>query len=169
MLKNFKKIKESKRKDSEREKESQTIRKDEDDTELNEIKESIKNKTQEPLIEEIIAEDKEEEKISNIIKDNDDSTETETVSVASQKDIDEAITTASKESDAEVESISEDDNITDTLLKQEEITEPTLKTPNKVGETKFEPKVEENPMDLDYRKDLDKVKNKITGSKEFRT
>ena len=161
-------IKESKRKDSEREKESQTIRKDEDDTELNEIKESIKNKTQEPLIEEIIAEDKEEEKISNIIKDNDDSTETETVSVASQKDIDEAITTASKESDAEVESISEDDNITDTLLKQEEITEPTLKTPNKVGETKFEPKVEENPMDLDYRKDLDKVKNKITGSKLFK-
>ena len=59
-------IKESKRKDSEREKESQTIRKDEDDAELNEIKESIKNKTQEPLIEEVIAEDT-EEKISDII------------------------------------------------------------------------------------------------------
>ena len=51
-------IKESKRKDSEREKESQTIRKDEDDAELNEIKESIKNKTQKPLIEEVIASQK---------------------------------------------------------------------------------------------------------------
>ncbi|WP_405306797.1 hypothetical protein [Methanobrevibacter sp.] len=159
-------IKESKRKDSEREKEAQTIKKDEEDPELNEIKESIKNKTQEPLIEEVIAED-EEEKISDIINDSDKSVETETDSVASQKDIEEAITTASKESEKEVESISEDDNITDTLLKQEEIAEPTLKTPNKVGETKFETPVEEDPMDLDYRKDLDKVKNKITGSKLF--
>lgn len=166
-------IKESKRKDSEREKESQTIRKDKDDTELNELKESIKNKTQEPLIEEIIAEDK-EEKISDLIKDSPDSAESETDSVASQKDIDEAITTASKESKKEEES--DDGNITDTLLKQEEISEPTLKTPSKVGDYKMGASIDdaglfstdEDTMDLDYRKDLDKVKNKITGSKIFK-
>ena len=163
-------IKESKRKDSEREKESQTIKKDEDDAELKEIKESIKNKTQEPLIEEVIAEDK-EEKISDLINDDADSTEEETPSVASQKDIDEAITTASQEIEEEAESISEDDNITDTLLKQEEITEPALKTPRKVGETKdygTGVPTEPDTMDLDYRKDLDKVKNKITSSKLFK-
>ena len=192
-------IKESKRKDSEREKESQTIRKDEDDAELNEIKESIKNKTQKPLIEEVIAEDKDETKtqeplikeaiaedkdekvieepaeiktqeplIEEVIADDKDEkvieepAEIKTPSLASQKDIDEAITTASQESEKEVESISEDDNITDTLLKQEEIAEPALKTPSKVEKT------EDNPMDLDYRKDLDKVKNKITSSKLFK-
>ena len=174
-------IKESKRKDSEREKESQTIRKDEDDAELNEIKESIKNKTQKPLIEEVIAEDKDEKVIEEpaeiktqeplieeVIADDKDEkvieepAEIKTPSLASQKDIDEAITTASQESEKEVESISEDDNITDTLLKQEEIAEPALKTPSKVEKT------EDNPMDLDYRKDLDKVKNKITSSKLFK-
>ena len=192
-------IKESKRKDSEREKESQTIRKDEDDAELNEIKESIKNKTQKPLIEEVIAEDKDENKtqeplieeviaedkdekvieepaeiktqeplIEEVIADDKDEkvieepAEIKTPSLASQKDIDEAITTASQESEKEVESISEDDNITDTLLKQEEIAEPALKTPSKVEKT------ENDPMDLDYRKDLDKVKNKITSSKLFK-
>ena len=192
-------IKESKRKDSEREKESQTIRKDEDDAELNEIKESIKNKTQKPLIEEVIAEDKDETKtqeplieeaiaedkdekvieepaeiktqeplIEEVIADDKDEkvieepAEIKTPSLASQKDIDEAITTASQESEKEVESISEDDNITDTLLKQEEIAEPALKTPSKVEKT------ENDPMDLDYRKDLDKVKNKITSSKLFK-
>ena len=192
-------IKESKRKDSEREKESQTIRKDEDDAELNEIKESIKNKTQKPLIEEVIAEDKDETKtqeplieeaiaedkdekvieepaeiktqeplIEEVIAEDKDEkvieepAEIKTPSLASQKDIDEAITTASQESEKEVESISEDDNITDTLLKQEEIAEPALKTPSKVEKT------ENDPMDLDYRKDLDKVKNKITSSKLFK-
>jgi hypothetical protein len=200
-------IKESKRKDSEREKESQTIRKDEDDAELNEIKESIKNKTQKPLIEEVIAEDKDEKVIEEpaeiktqeplieeaiaedkdekvieepaeiktqeplieevIAEDKDEKVieepaEIKTPSLASQKDIDEAITTASQESEKEVESISEDDNITDTLLKQEEIAEPALKTPSKVEKT------ENDPMDLDYRKDLDKVKNKITSSKLFK-
>jgi len=192
-------IKESKRKDSEREKESQTIRKDEDDAELNEIKESIKNKTQKPLIEEVIAEDKDKTKTQEplieeaiaedkdekvieepaeiktqeplieeaIAEDKDEKVieepaEIKTPSLASQKDIDEAITTASQESEKEVESISEDDNITDTLLKQEEIAEPALKTPSKVEKT------EDNPMDLDYRKDLDKVKNKITSSKLFK-
>jgi hypothetical protein len=172
-------IKESKRKDSEREKESQTIRKDEDDAELNEIKESIKNRTQEPLIEEVIAEEK-EETISDLIKEDNEVAESEADSVATQKDIDEAISTASQEiiKDAveEAEESGEDENITDTLLKQEEISEPTLKTPSKVGDYKLGASIddagmfnkEEDPMDLDYRKDLDKVKNKITGSKIFK-
>ena len=175
-------IKESKRKDSEREKESKTIKKDEEDEELKEIKESIKNKTQEPLIEEVIAEDK-EETISDLIKDTSEENNDETPSVASQKEIDEAITTASKESEDEKESGSEDGNITNVLLnqdKKEEISEPTLKTPHKVEDKDYKlgasiddanlfdnEEEEEDTMDLDYRKDLDKVKNKITGSKIF--
>jgi hypothetical protein len=175
-------IKESKRKDSEREKESKTIKKDEEDEELKEIKESIKNKTQEPLIEEVIAEDK-EETISDLIKDTSEEDNDETPSVASQKEIDEAITTASKESEDEKESGSEDGNITNVLLnqdKKEEISEPTLKTPHKVEDKDYKlgasiddanlfdnEEEEEDTMDLDYRKDLDKVKNKITGSKIF--
>ncbi|WP_458454064.1 ATPase [Methanobrevibacter sp.] len=171
-------IKESKRKDSEREKEAQKIKKDEDDAELSEIKESIKNKTEEPLIEEIINEEK-EEKISDLIKDTSD--DNETPSVATQKDIDEAIDSAAKESKKEVTIISEDKNITNVLLNQEneEISEPALKTPSKVDETKdyklgasiddanlFD-ESEEDTMDLDYRKDLDKFTNKIKGSKIF--
>lgn len=173
-------IKESKRKDSEREKESQKISKPEDDKELNELKESIKNKTPEPLIEEVIVEDS-EEKISDVIKSDEETSKSETASVASQKDIDEAISSASKESEEEVESISEESNITDTLLNQEkteEISEPALKTPSKVGENKDYKmgasiddadlfNEEEDTMDLDYRKDIDKVKNKIKGSKIF--
>lgn len=173
-------IKESKRKDSEREKESQKIKNDEEDAELKEIKESIKNKTKEPLIEEVIAEDK-PETITNLIKDEEKPEEIETPSVASQKDIDEAITTASKET--EKESVEEDKDITDALLNQDtkdEIAEPTLKTPSKVGENKdyklgasiddanlFGEDKQDEGMDLDYRKDLDKMKSKITGSKLF--
>ena len=174
-------IKESKRKDSEREKESQKIKTDKEDKELTEIKESIKNKTPEPLIEEVIAEDK-EETITDLIKDDSESSESETPSVASQKDIDEAITTATKENEEKVESISEDENITNVLLNQEakeEIAEPALKTPHKIDDDKdyklgasiddanLFGSDEEDTMDLDYRKDLDKVKNKITGSKLF--
>ena len=168
-------IKESKRKDSEREKESQKIKKDEEDAELTEIKESIKNKTQEPLIEEVISEDN-KETIGDLIKDSSKTDESETPSVASQKDIDEAITTASKETEKEEESTSEDTDITDVLLNQEkevEISEPTLKTPSKVNENKDDElgtsidDAKEDNMDLDYRKDIDKVKNKIKGSKIF--
>ena len=175
-------IKESKRKDSEREKDSKTIKKDEDDEELTKIKESIKNKTPEPLIEEVISEDS-EEKIGDLIKDSTESDKSKTPSVASQKDIDEAITTASKENDEKIKSNTDDKNITNVLLnqdKKEEISEPALKTPNKVDNNKdyklgasiddadIFNNSEEEPMDLDYRKDLDKVKNKITGSKLFK-
>jgi hypothetical protein len=172
-------IKESKRKDSEREKESQNIKSDVEDPELEEIKESIKNKTPEPLIEEVIAEDK-QSTITDLIKDEEKPEESETPSLASQKDIDEAIDTASKESEKEVERITPENSITRTAFKNDVISEPSLKTPNKVEETKdyklgasiddanlFGDDTEEEGMDLDYRKDLDKVKNKITGSKLF--
>jgi hypothetical protein len=190
-------IKESKRKDSEREKESQKLRNAEEDKELEDIKESIKNrkenKTEEPLIEEIINEDEEkEETISDLIgetseEEKEEQTTLETVSVASQKDIDEVIDNASKEVKEEIETIAADDNITDVLLDQEEkeqkpedITEPALKTPSKVDKTKdyemgasiddanlFGEDNEEEGMDLDYRKDLDRFANKIKGSKLF--
>ena len=174
-------IKESKRKDSEREKESQSIKSDEEDIELQQIKESIKNKTPEPLIEEVIAEDN-QETIGDLIKDDAEPAESEAPSSASQKEIDEAISTAAKKIEEKAESVSTEENITDTLLGQdtEEISEPVLKTPNKVEEAKdyklgasiddanmFGEDSEEEGMDLDYRKDLDKVKNKITGSKLF--
>ncbi len=200
-------IKESKRKDDEREKESQKIDR-EDDAELAEIKESIKqrkeNKVEEPLIEEVISES---ETIEDIITEDDSSSEIadaiteevekapeeveeapkEEVATTSQKEIEEVITSASEESkEEEIESISEDKNITDVLLSadndeldipNEEIKEPTLKTPSKVGERKdyeFGAPIDDSDlfnddknMDLDYRKDLDKITNKITGSKIF--
>ena len=57
--------------------------------------------------------------------------------------------------------------------KEVEISEPTLKTPSKVNENKDDElgtsidDAKEDNMDLDYRKDIDKVKNKIKGSKIF--
>lgn len=174
-------IKESKRKDSEREKESQNIKRDEEDIELQQIKESIKNKTPEPLIEEVISEDK-PETIGDLIKDDNEPEESETPSEDTQKEIDEIISTASEEIKEEAKSAAEEEKVTESILNQdtEEISEPTLKTPNKVEEAKdyklgasiddanmFGESSQEEGMDLDYRKDLDKVKNKITGSKLF--
>ena len=193
-------IKESKRKDNERGKESQKDR--EEDAELAEIKESIKqrkeHKVEEPLIEEIVSES---ETIEDIVTEEDSSSEIADaiseeaeepsveaeVPTTSQKDIEEVITSASKESEEEeIESISEDKNITDVLLSadnddldipNEEIKEPALKTPSKVGERKdyeFGAPIDDanlfddnKNMDLDYRKDLDKITNKITGSRIF--
>ncbi|WP_298520598.1 ATPase [uncultured Methanobrevibacter sp.] len=182
-------IKESKRKDSEREKESQSIKKDDDD-DLTEIKESIKqrkeNKQEEPLIEEIIQEsdDSKEETINDIISDAEEGAaeakeevaEVEVESATTQKDIEEAIETASQESEEEIESISETADITDALLdadkeeaQEEEIKEPILKSPKKVDESKkdFGEAVFEDENDLDYRKDLAKITNTIKGSKIY--
>ena len=158
-------IKESKRKDDEREKESQQIKR-EDDAELDKLKESIKNKTEEPLIEEIISEEEKEEEKTDAVSIE---TKEETPSVASQKDVDEAIKTAANETKEEIESISEDKNITDALLNEEpkeEISEPQLKTPSKVDDTNLSGEEEEG-MDLDYRKDLDKFAKKIKGTKIY--
>lgn len=218
-------IKESKRKDSEREKESQRINKEEEDT--TEIKESIRKRQEnedyeDQLIEEILADedigeilngtqeeekvetiqdiiDKEEPKeetIPDIINENeaeetvqdvlaveetkpaDDvepiaevSEETE-IPKTTQKDIQDAITTASQEIEEEkIESISESEGITDALLNtEEEIKQPTLKSPTKIDESKkedIEPPAEEVENDLDYRKDLAKITNTIKGSRIF--
>ena len=172
-------IKESKRKDNEREKEQAT-----EDTELTELKESIAKKqeenVEEPVDEEVVSE---VETIESLLNDEEKSEEItkeiETPST-SQKTIEEAISSAyNEEKEEEIESISAEENITDVLLNadndeldlpNEEIKEPTLKTPNKVGETKLkdiESSVEEDTMDLDYRKDLNKFTKKITGSKIF--
>ncbi len=184
-------IKESKRKDNEREKESQ--RNDEEDAELIELKESIKRRkehpVEDPLIEEVgsesetigdlIKDDEPQIGIASAISEEEAAPETET-NTASQKDIEEAITSASQESEEEIESISEDSNITEVLLESEsdddsldipneEIKEPTLKTPSKVSESKddeFGAPIDDG-MDLDYRKDLNRFTNKITGSKLF--
>lgn len=204
-------IRESKRKDDERDRESKKI---DDEGDLTEIKDSIRNPSAtEPLIEEIIEEDEANEPAAPLIDDNepvseipepaieeeepiseniadaineDAEIELDSPTTASQKDIEDVINTASQESDEPIESISDDENITDVLLNaddnsqdipNEEIKEPTLKTPSKVGENKdyklgasiddanlFD---DNDDMDLDYRKDLDKITNKIKGSKIF--
>ena len=190
-------IKESKRKDSEREKE---IVSHEDDEEINELKESIKqrqnNEKEDAIIEEII--ENHEETINEIInetsdeieteekdeaatlvdKTNDIVEETETAEIeaptVTSQDIEDAINTASQETEEEVESISESSGITDVLLEtpEEEIKEPILKTPTKVNENKDDEITGTNTFgeydsDLDYRKDLAKITNTIKGSKIF--
>lgn len=181
-------IKESKRKDDERDKETP---KPEDDKELIELKESIKKRHEnksEPLIEEIV---NEPETINGLLDEEEKETEEDSgeikTSTASQKNIDEAITSVYKEEKEKEKSVSKDKDITDALLNpnndeidipNEEIKEPTLKSPNKVGETKdyeFGAPIDDanifgdddEGMDLDYRKDLDRITNKIKGSKLF--
>ncbi len=262
-------IKESKRKDSEREKESQKIRTDDEDT--SELKESIIKKQEteevdETIIEEILADEEigellkgeveeqaeseptiqdiidsaeskpetiqdiidsteqkeeaaeetvqdiidepeskeetvqdvlevesKEETIPDIIEETESAEEEteETPEIAepevpeptTQKDIAEAINTASQEIEEEKEEemgFSESEGITDAILnsEEEEIKQPTLKSPTKIDESKkdeisepvddsnlFTPKQEEN--DLDYRKDLAKITNTIKGSRLF--
>lgn len=170
-------IKESKRKDSEREKEQPK----EEDSELTELKETIIKK-QEKSVEE--SSNDEVETIGSLLnekKDSEDETSTEIETPSkSQKTIEEAISSAYQEKE-ENESISEDKNITDVLLNAEEdnnqldtteeIKEPTLKTPTKITETEDDEsdlsEDNEQIMDLDYRKDLDKFTKKIKGSKLF--
>ena len=181
-------IKESKRKDSEREKESKKINKEEED--LTDIKESIKMKKEESLIEEVIddqpVEDSKKETISDIIGEE-SSAEPEAKPLDSQKDIDKAIETATNESEEEVEDIAKKSDITDVLIdseSEEEIKSPALKSPTKISEKdditilpgedadyKFGGQLEDSELfnddmnDLDYRKDIAKVTNKLKNSK----
>ncbi|SDA66978.1 ATPase [Methanobrevibacter millerae] len=116
-------IKESKRKDDEREKESQTIRKEEDDN--SDIKESIK-KNQEAAkkddeirdIEDIRSSIEKMHEIAEAIKASDNE-DVPSQAVASQKDIDEAIDSASNEAEEEITEISETNSITDAVIKKE--------------------------------------------------
>lgn len=124
-------IKESKRKDDEREKESKTIKKETVDN--SDIKESIKMKKEGLKTEKIeeVSENKDVtdikssiekmHEIANAIKStgSDDLTPQST---ASQKDINEAINTATNEKEAEKEEIpiiSEPNSITDAVIKKE--------------------------------------------------
>lgn len=184
-------IKESKRKDSEREKESKRISRDED-SDLDDIKESIKmrkeNKLEDALIEEVVDEKETKDSIADAIKSS-EIEEPKLDTSASQKDIDEAIESATKESEEEIEDISETESITDVLLeteeKEEEIKAPTLKSPTKINEGKegvsilsgedkdykFGGELEDSELfnddmnDLDYRKDIAKVTNKLRNSR----
>ncbi|MGX8693393.1 MAG: ATPase [Methanobrevibacter sp.] len=185
-------IKESKRKDNEREKE---IKSHEEDKELAELKESIKQKKngeqEDSLIEEIIENNEEtineiinstietddaeseekEETINDLVNSTEDIAEEsenkiETPTITSQ-DIEEVINTASQESEEEVESISESSGITDVLLDatEEEIKEPILKTPTKVTESRDAEIGADNTLDQ-YDNDLDYRKDlaKITNT-----
>ena len=207
-------IKESKRKDDKREKESQTIKKDTDENDLNEIKDSIKNKTPEPLIEEVISE---EEKTTELPKNNipyldgEEQLADELLKEGSAH-LDEKTLTELQESKKETEapfkeseippadkpetakvventqpltqkeentspltqevkentqpSTQKEENTQPSTQKEEEISEPILKTPHKIEKDK-DTSSDEEYMDLDYRKDIDKVKNKITSTKIF--
>ncbi len=185
-------IKESKRKDNEREKEMPSP---EEDKELAELKESIKQKQsgvkEDSLIEEIIENNEEtineiinstvetedaeteekEETINDLVNNTEEIVEEsenkiETPTITSQ-DIEEVINTASQESEEEVESISESSGITDVLLdaNEEEIKEPILKTPTKVSESKDAELGADNTLDQ-YDNDLDYRKDlaKITNT-----
>jgi len=145
--------------------------------------EDIITKEEKETPEDTVQEVLEVETIENVLTEKEpDETVSETPSVASQKDIEEAISSASQEvEEKEIEEISESTNITDVLLNsedtvQEEIKEPALKTPTKISESSddfgapiddsnlFEP---EETNELDYRNDLNKIKNTIKGSKIF--
>ena len=159
-------IKESKRKDSEREKESKTIsKKPENDKELDEIKKSIesKNKSEKPLVDSETTE-KKEETIGELIKNTTTKTTAgEIKSHKTQSTINTPINTETKDTSENI------DNIV-----QQEITKPVRKIPKVEDYTKetsinkpntFEENNEQ--MDLDYRKDLDKITNKIKESKLY--
>jgi len=145
--------------------------------------EDIITKEEKETPEDTVQEVLEVETIEDVLTEKEpDETVSETPSVASQKDIEEAISSASQEvEEKEIEEISESTNITDVLLNsedtvQEEIKEPALKTPTKISESSddfgapiddsnlFEP---EETNELDYRNDLNKIKNTIKGSKIF--
>ena len=145
--------------------------------------EDIITKEEKETPEDTVQEVLEVETIEDVLTEKEpDETVSETPSVASQKDIEEAISSASQEvEEKEIEEISESANITDVLLNsedtvQEEIKEPALKSPTKISESSddfgapiddsnlFEP---EETNELDYRNDLNKIKNTIKGSKIF--
>ena len=183
-------IKESKRKDDEREKESQTIKKEAEDN--SDIKESIKkNKEAEDNrdIKENIGKNKEDEESSediNNIKNSIEkmheiaaaikSTGSDDIapqSTASQKDIAEAINTATTENKKEKEEIpeiSETKSITDAVIKkdsekpkEENTVQETL--PREEDEEKLEIIKEDEPKE----EKTQKISDAIPESKEIKT
>ncbi|WP_296795039.1 ATPase [uncultured Methanobrevibacter sp.] len=162
-------IKESKRKDDEREKESKTINKETVDN--SDIKESIKMQKEGVESEKIeeVSENKDVtdikssiekmHEIANAIKStgSDDLTPK---SIASQKDINEAINTATSENEAEKEEIpiiSEPNSITDAVLKKE--SEPEEETTvQETLDVKEEPKEEKTKSISDAIPESEEIK-----------
>ena len=206
-------IKESKRKDDEREKESKKINKDKED--LTEIKESIKKRKEnknfeEELIEEVEdSETAKEESIADIINEDAISTESEDISSPqdmesvesesedaskeesisdalydSQESIGDEVTESEEIEPSTLESSTDsEESITDEVSETKDIKSPTLKSPKKINDEdgvsilssddndyKLGGQSEDSELfddmnDLDYRKDLAKVTNKIKKSK----
>ena len=160
-------IKESKRKDDEREKESKTIRKETEDN--SDIKESIKKnkeakeeektenkeakeeeKTENKDISDIKSSIEKMHKLAESIKTA-DNTDLTSESTASQKDINEAINTATTEEKEEVPEISETPSITDAVIKKE--SEPKEETTvQEVLPIKEEKETKEAPKDKSITK-----------------
>ena len=135
-------IKESKRKDSEREKETRNA---EDDKEINELKESIKqkqeNKTDDALIEEIIA--NEEETITQLINETEEKPEEKTASNIITETKEETITQLINETEEKPEEKTASNIITET---KEETKEETIS--NIITETTETSEPEETVNDL---------------------
>ncbi|WP_407381225.1 ATPase [Methanobrevibacter sp.] len=134
-------IKESKRKDNEREKESKTITKEIEDN--SDIKESIKKNKESKESEEDITDIRSSIEKMHEIAEAIKSTKSEDLtpqSVASQKDIAEAIDSATNEPEKEeVPEISESKSITDAVIKKEsEKEETTIQETLDVKEEKVE-------------------------------
>lgn len=157
-------IKESKRKDDEREKESKTINKEVEDN--SDIKESIKKNKEAKEAEEAKTENQDANDIRSSIEkmheiaeaikssNNDDSTPKST---ASQKDITEAINSATTENEKEeIPEISETPSITDAVIKKEE--------PEPVEEEKT---VQET-LDVEEEK-VESISDAIPESEEIKT
>lgn len=164
-------IKESKRKDDEREKESKTIKKEEEDN--SDIKESIK-KNQEAKedeikdINDIKSSIEKMHEIAEAIKaSNNDNSSTE--AVASQKDIDEAIDSASNEIEEEITEISETNSITDAVIKKESEDNTVQETLDIKEEST--PEVEEKAeiIDEEVPKETESIAEAIPESEEIKT
>ena len=177
-------IKESKRKDDEREKESQTIKREAEDN--SDIKESIKkNKEAKEKEENTDAEDikssiEKMHEIAAAIKStgNDNLTPQST---ASQKDITEAINTATTENEKEEEvpEISETKSITDAVIKKEPEEETTVQESLPIEEKvenieEEKPEIKEKTENIketipEIKEKTESIKEAIPGSEEIKT
>lgn len=159
-------IKESKRKDNEREKESKTIKKEKEDT--SKIKESIKQKKEgkieeEPIVEinDEITENKKEEPITETKKEKDNfnfydvinKTDNTTKSTIKEDTISDVLSESKEESIEDIltenKQTPDEESVEDVLVENEEIKTPSLKSPTKI-ETKENDLSVITPVKEDY-------------------
>lgn len=176
-------IKESKRKDDEREKESKTINKEVPDN--SDIKESIKKNQEskandEKDITDIKSSIDKMHEIAEAIKAS-KSNNLEDKPVASQKDISEAIDSATNETEEKIPEISETNSITDAVIKKDNEKpkeETTVQETLPIEEEKpAEEKVEEKPAETAEEKveeklaeeKVENISETIPESKEIKT